>query len=362
MKKTFYAFILFSFSLLLNGQNFITVPFSNGFVGNVNNTTSANNCYYHSGTGGLGWTNIQFAQNSSATIFTAQGNDIPGFVIITDNNNVEHSISGFIKWRTNSGNTVECFVFQPTTSVTLATNGLNGNNLYVISPNHYIGLTKNGQTLSISPIPGPVTGNSAGVLDDLNDYLTLFGNLSVADVSVNETAGTVTVTITLSASNTNTVTVAYTTSDGTATAGLDYTTTSGIITFAAGQLSRTFTIPIIDDSTNEPSETINISLSDPINASILDGFGVVTINDNDVCTITSVSVGDILIAENAGYAIFDVQGPSNSYVSLFLNNGTATGTGTDFGASNSQTTLGQTNLECSIDNGNTWTIYQKSSV
>jgi hypothetical protein len=37
---------LFFLSTNLSAQNYITVPFSNGFVGNVNNTTSASNCYY----------------------------------------------------------------------------------------------------------------------------------------------------------------------------------------------------------------------------------------------------------------------------------------------------------------------------
>ena len=352
--------LIFSFFLSTNlsAQNYITVPFSNGFVGNVNNNTSASNCYYHSGTGGLGWTNVQFAQNSSATIFTAQGNDIPGFAVITDNSNVVHTIPGFIKWRTNTGNVVECFVFQPTASATLSTNGLNGSNSYTITSNHYIGLTKNGLTLTISPVPGPVTGNSAGVLNDLNTYLGTFPTISITDVNVNEGVGNATVTVTLSSSSANAVTVAYATSNGTATSGLDYTATSGTLTFAANQTSTTFTIPIIDDATIESPENINITLSDPTNASILNGAGVVTIADNDICTITSISVVNISVAENAGYAVFNVQGPNNSYVSLYLTNGTALGNGVDYGASATQTSLGQTNLEYSIDNGATWLIYQ----
>ena len=99
MKKYVIYFILLSLSFLkLNGQNLITVPFNNGFVGDNGGSNSALNCYYHSGTGGLGFTNVQFAQNSTSTIFTAQGNDIIGMVLITDNSGVEHTINGFIKW------------------------------------------------------------------------------------------------------------------------------------------------------------------------------------------------------------------------------------------------------------------------
>ena len=77
------------------------------------------------------------------------------------------------------------------------------------------------------------SGNAAtaGLLDLLNNYLATFGKLSVADISVNESAGTVSVTVSLSATSTNTITVAYATSNGTATAGADYTAVNGILTF-----------------------------------------------------------------------------------------------------------------------------------
>lgn len=68
MKKIlFYLFVAFSINVY--SQNLITVPFSNGFVGDNGGSNNATTCYYHSGAGGLGWTNVQFAQNSSSNIF-----------------------------------------------------------------------------------------------------------------------------------------------------------------------------------------------------------------------------------------------------------------------------------------------------
>lgn len=64
------------------------------------------------------------------------------------------------------------------------------------------------------------------------------------------------------------MTVNYATSNGTATAGSDYTATSGTLTFNPGQTSRTFTVPIIDDSLNEVDETVNLTLSNPSNATL----------------------------------------------------------------------------------------------
>ncbi len=304
MKKIFLL-VLTVFTISGFSQNLLTVPFSNGFVGDNGGSNSALNCYYHSGTGGLGWTNVQFAQNSTSTIFTAQGNDIIGMALITDNSGVEHTINGFIKWRSPSGNSPYVMIFQPATGTneTLATNSFNGAATYTITDTKYIGLVFNGNTLTISPVPGTVTGNAAtnGLLDALNAYLATFGKLSISDVTVNENAGTATVTVTLSASSTNTITVYYTTSNGTANAGQDYTLSNGTLTFAPGQTSLTFTIPITDDATVESIETINITLSDPTNASILDGVGIVSIVDNDSSSPASNAGSDAFICSGSTF-------------------------------------------------------------
>ena len=292
LPQLFVKLIILTFFLCFRGvlfsQNYITVPFNNGFVGVRNNNTSASNCYYHSGTGGLGWTNVQFAQNSSATIFTSQGNDIPGFAVITDNSNVEHTIPGFIKWRTNTGNTVECFVFEPTSSATLATNGLNGSNSYSITTNHYIGLTKIGLTLTISPVPGPVSGNAAGVLGDLNSYLGIFPKLTIGNASVVEGTSSVSIPVTLSVAPSSDVKVYFSLNDSTAVSTNDYLTSAipatGFLTFLASEpsiLTKNITISIVDNSINESTEYFKVVLSDPTNASIADGLGIVTITDND---------------------------------------------------------------------------------
>ncbi len=55
----------------------------------------------------------------------------------------------------------------------------------------------------------------------------------------------------------------YATSNGSATAGSDYTSTSGTLTFAPGDASETITIPITDDATDEANETISVTLSGP---------------------------------------------------------------------------------------------------
>ncbi|MFZ6820684.1 Calx-beta domain-containing protein, partial [Undibacterium sp. Ji22W] len=82
-------------------------------------------------------------------------------------------------------------------------------------------------------------------------------SLSINDVIVNEAAGTATFTVTLSAASGQTVSVGYNTSNGTATAGSDYTATSGTLTFNPGVTTQTITVNIANDSVFELSENFN---------------------------------------------------------------------------------------------------------
>ena len=88
--------------------------------------------------------------------------------------------------------------------------------------------------------------------------------ISVADARVEEGAGAVLdFTVSLDRAGSSTVTVDYSTSDGTATAGQDYTATSGTLRFAAGESSKTVAVAVIDDSHDEGEETLTLRLSNP---------------------------------------------------------------------------------------------------
>ena len=67
---------------------------------------------------------------------------------------------------------------------------------------------------------------------------------------------------------------------------------------------------------------------------------------------TDLSISDISVTEDSGYAIFSLRGSSSDYVSLFLNNDSAIGLGVNYGAGNA------TNLEYFIDNSNNWAAYE----
>jgi hypothetical protein len=99
--------------------------------------------------------------------------------------------------------------------------------------------------------------------------------------------------------------VQYTTSNGTATAGADYLATSGILTFSAGQTSRTFTVPILNDASGEDTETVNLALSNPGGGGFLGSTSaaVLRITDNEpVIGFTGRFVNNGLEVERTGPA------------------------------------------------------------
>jgi hypothetical protein len=122
--------------------------------------------------------------------------------------------------------------------------------------------------------------------------------LTVGDVSVSEAAGSAVFTLTLDRPATARTTVSYTTADGTAVAGTDYTAKSGSVTFTVGQSSKTVGVTVRNDTVAEAAETfaLNVSISgsglDPAVAHKL--TGVATIADNDAATL---SVVDRSVAE-----------------------------------------------------------------
>ena len=108
--------------------------------------------------------------------------------------------------------------------------------------------------------------------------------LSINSVSVNEGAGVATFTISLDKPTTLPVTVSYRNASGTALVGTaegsDARPVEGTVTIPAGETSATVTLPIVNDAPYEGSETFQVVLSQPVNASIAQGTGTGTILDN----------------------------------------------------------------------------------
>ncbi len=134
--------------------------------------------------------------------------------------------------------------------------------------------------------------------------LLTIGNATIAE----NNAGGISLNfpVTLSFASDETVTAAYATSNGTATAGKDYTATSGTLTFAPGQIAKTITVPILGDTTDEDDEQFNLTLN---NSKALPATVTVTGTIRDEDGPPGFSINDISISEsNSGkkFATFTV--------------------------------------------------------
>ena len=106
--------------------------------------------------------------------------------------------------------------------------------------------------------------------------------LSVADAEAEEAAGALLAfAVTLDRAASSVVTVAYATSDGTATAGADYTAASDTLSFAVGETQKTVSVAVLDDAHDEGDETLTLTLSNPTNAILVDATAIGTIQNSD---------------------------------------------------------------------------------
>jgi subtilisin family serine protease len=104
-----------------------------------------------------------------------------------------------------------------------------------------------------------------------------------------------TITVRRTRGNIGAVTVEYGTSNGTASSGSDYTSTSGNLSWADGETGgKTFTISIKDDRRKEDDETVLLTLSNPTGGATLgNSSSTLTILDNEkpgTLTFTSTEV------------------------------------------------------------------------
>jgi uncharacterized delta-60 repeat protein len=107
---------------------------------------------------------------------------------------------------------------------------------------------------------------SNATLTIINDNSSGSLQFSAPTYTVNENGGYATLTIVRTGGDTGTLSAHYATSDGTATNGVNYTTVSGSVTLASGQISTNFIVQILDDGVADPppaSFYFNVSLVGP---------------------------------------------------------------------------------------------------
>ena len=200
----------------------------------------------------------------------------------------------------------------------------------------------------------PAARSATGTITDDDDA----PGLSIYNAQVQEDAGHLHFPVTLDNPSGKTVTVAYSTADGTATAGSDYTAANGTLTFTAGTRAQTIAVPVTDDSLDEDEENLTMTLQSPANATLTDARATGTITDNDDSGVVTpvvddpgLSIANAQAQEDAGHLHFpvtlDSAGTDTVTVSYTTSDGsaatsaatrTATG-GSDYTAANGMLTF-----------------------
>ena len=180
--------------------------------------------------------------------------------------------------------------------------------------------------------------NTTSITDDDAATVTFTTN----SIVVTEDVGTVTLTAIRTGSTNTTVSVNFTNlASSTATAGTDFTATNGLLFFAPGVTTNTFTVAIIDDLVAENHEYVNYRLLNPTNCALSVSNWVITITTND-SAVLSWSITATNVSESATNLTLTVNRTGTVFneatVDFLTTNVTATA-GSDYTATNGTLTF-----------------------
>jgi Calx-beta domain/Beta-propeller repeat len=172
--------------------------------------------------------------------------------------------------------------------------------------------------------------NAAGLLDAFVTQIAEAGviQFTVSGYQVSENGGSATITVQRAGDTSGSATVQFATSNGTATAGADYTATSGTLTFVPGQITKTFTVAILPDAICDGDETVNLTLSNPGGGSVLGTrrTATLTILDPAACITFGAVTYNVLESHSPAQITVARSGPAAGQVTVQFatSNGTAT--------------------------------------
>jgi hypothetical protein len=174
-------------------------------------------------------------------------------------------------------------------------------------------------TVTLSGASGAAAGAPAAAIATIvDDESPPTGTLQLgaSTYSVAENGSSLTITVTRVGGSSGAASINYATSNGTALAGSDYTSTSGTLNWAAADsANKTFTIPILDDALVEGDEAFTVTLSGTTGAAAgTPAAATITITDWETGSLQLVSPA-ILLIEAAGtvpYTVSRVNGSSGA--------------------------------------------------
>ena len=154
-------------------------------------------------------------------------------------------------------------------------------------------------------------------------------SFSPTRITVSEARWMASFNLTRTGGSAGSLTVGYSVVNQTATSGSDFAPTEGAITFADGETSKTFNVPLLDDTLDEPTERAKVRLSTSGNLDTLGTQSTATLMITDNDPLPSVSVTDVSMYEgNSGLSLmfFNVNLSALSGKIVTVSLATATGT------------------------------------
>ncbi|MCX2576362.1 Calx-beta domain-containing protein, partial [Pedobacter sandarakinus] len=231
---------------------------------------------------------------NSVTALESDGNIV---FTVTLSGNTQNAISINYATADNTAFAGNDYVAR-TGTITFPAGSVNGAIQTISIPIINDAITESSETFKVilSGATSPATITQAEGIATITDNDPASVSIAATPSTVSEANGTATFTVTLSNAVQSAFNVSYTTTDGSATAGSDYTTTSGTLTFPAGSQAgdvRTFTVPITDDALVELNESFNATINNVTGGLVTIGTStaVLTITDNDTA-IATITPGD----------------------------------------------------------------------
>jgi hypothetical protein len=162
---------------------------------------------------------------------------------------------------------------------------------------------------------GAIVVDGIGVVTITNDDAATLPTVTATPAGVVEGdsgASALTVTLTLSEPSSGVVTVEFRTNDGSANGATDYSTVSGVATFAAGVTEVQVVVDIVGDMLYEADETLVLILTNATGAVIGTTATTLTIVNDDAAPVVSITATDPNASENdSDPAIFTLSRTAN---------------------------------------------------
>jgi hypothetical protein len=161
-------------------------------------------------------------------------------------------------------------------------------------------LTLSNPTNITNPGNGAKLGTASSSTLTIEDDEDPAVQFSAKNYSVDEGAGSITIDVVLDIPSILQVDVNYATEDDTAVAGSDYTTTNGKLSFAPGETSKSFIVPVLEDGEYEAGEKVRLTLTGVENTLVDEA--ILTIKDNEPRPLVQFEAAALTVNEDSGEA------------------------------------------------------------